>query len=123
MIGNNKSRANRSVIGIMLMICITVILASVIAAFIFGMGNFISPRYDATIIVKDVLYTNGNRGVIDTNNNGYYFDSFHSFVKGDTYHITYYIANDRRFIISEKNINDIDDSDLFKCKYIDGVCK
>jgi len=111
------------VIGVILMIIGTVIVASIIAAFILGMITFITPNYNTTITVKYVTFENGNYGIIDTNNNGYYFDSFHSFKEGNTYYIVYYVASDKRFIISETNIDDKNQSELFKCKYINGVCK
>jgi hypothetical protein len=123
MMNNNNNAKSHPAIGVMLMICITVILASIIAAAIFGMSNAITPKYNATITVKYVTITNGNHGIIDTNNNGYYFDSFHSFKEGNTYYIVYYVASNKRFIISETEIDDMNESDLFRCKYIDGVCK
>jgi hypothetical protein len=119
----NDIAKSHPAIGVMLMICITVILASIIAAAIFGMSNAITPKYNATITVKYVIYESGNYGVVDTNNNGYYFDSFHSFKEGNTYYIVYYVASDKRFIISETNMDNKDQSEMFKCKYINGVCK
>jgi|WetSurMetagenome_2_1015567.scaffolds.fasta_scaffold66737_2 hypothetical protein len=119
----DKTHIGSPVIGVILMICITVILASIIAAFILGfVGNISGSTFNATITIKEVIY-NGDFGIIDTNDNGYYFDSRFKFKEGDTYYITYYISNGKRFISSANEKDAKIKSDLFRCQYIDGVCK
>ena len=57
-----------AVIGVILMVAITVILAAVIAAFVFGMGSSIKKTYTVSFTI-DRSTANGG-GIIVTNNGG-----------------------------------------------------
>jgi flagellin-like protein len=116
------------VIGVILMIAITVIIAGVIAAVVFSMSGIFYYKYDATITVKEVITLEGINGVIDTEGNGYYWNGMTPFEPNKTYTIEYYVQEGNRYIFTR---NILDESDYketllnaFKCKTdATGVCK
>jgi flagellin-like protein len=119
------------VIGVILMVAITVILATVIAIFVFGMsGGLTSPKYTATITVKEVINIGDGIGVIDTDGNGYYWSAgFLPLVElNKKYIIEYYVQEGKRYIYKQNILDESDYNETvlnaFKCKTdAIGVCK
>jgi len=76
LVGNDENRAVSPVIGVILMVAITVILAAVIAAFVMGMGDSVDEQPRAGVSFTEqtdgvtvTLNSNGNidTGTIDIN--------------------------------------------------------
>jgi flagellin-like protein len=129
--------------GVVMMIAITVILAAVIAMFVFGMlGSLNAPKYDKTITVGKITETHaalGNglskiqNGVIDTDGNGYIINQIQwgqsiSPVVNGTYNISYYIdsTSTTRVIVKMEPISIPQDPSLAQYQCLigsDGVCK
>lgn len=116
------------VIGVILMVAITVILAAVIAAFVFGLSGSFEPRYNTTITVKEVINFERNMGVIDTDGNGYYMQWRTPPELTKTYTIEYYVKDGKRYMITYKSVgvSGFNETvlDAFNCKPDStGVCK
>ena len=119
------------VIGVILMVAITVILAAVIAAFVFGLSGSFEPRYNTTITVKEVINFERNMGVIDTDGNGYYLVNMQWRTPPEltkTYTIEYYVKDGKRYMTAYKplSVSGFNETviDAFNCKPdTTGVCK
>jgi flagellin-like protein len=118
------------VIGVIVMIAITVILAAVIAAFLFGLSENIDnnmPKFNTTITIKEIKITSWVEvGVIDTNGKGYFIRSHIDAApsSGQTYNITYYVdPNTSQRIITGMVYTGLGFIDPYLCITIDGVCK
>jgi flagellin-like protein len=131
------------VIGVVIMVAITVILAAVIAAFVFGTVGYVgTSKFDKTITVSEITETHaalGNglskiqNGVIDTDGNGYIINPVQwgqsiSPVVNGTYNISYYIdpTSTTRVIVGMESISIPQDPSLAQYQCLigsDGVCK
>jgi len=131
------------VIGVVIMVAITIILAAVVAMAVFGLvGDLNAPKFDKTITVDKITETHaalGNgfskiqNGVIDTDGNGYIISPFQwrqpiSPVVNGTYNISYYIdsTSTTRVIVKMESISIPQDPSLAQYQCIlgaDGVCK
>lgn len=124
MIIKNDNKRISPVIGIILMIAITVILASIIAAFVYGAGNILALNHKDTITVQKTMLLTDDYGVIDTYGRGFHFYPSSMFKDNETYYIIYHIrSNGERYISSAVSINQDTELYKFKCVNINGVCK
>jgi hypothetical protein len=126
------------VIGFILMIAITVVIAAVIGTLMFEVTGVYATTYTTIITVKEIVISPCGIGIIDTDNEGYYwrpnqfywrpnqFDSTPFIVNG-TYLIGYSVYEGDRFIRYKQILETPEDpilSERFKCKPdATGVCK
>jgi hypothetical protein len=90
-----SEKALNMVIGFILMVAITVLLAAVIAAFVFGMSGTLSLNNppNSTIYEKNItiIQITAFEGVISSTGEGYRFPTDGTtFTQNHNYHITYY---------------------------------
>jgi flagellin-like protein len=120
-----NDEALNPVIGVIIMVAITVILAAVIAMFVFNTNPF-TKSYPETITVKEITQVKGKEGVIDTNGNGYYWTGFskNPFIVGNTYQIQYTVLDNERYIQKYEALVKVADTEPFVCRInATGVCK
>lgn len=131
-------------IGMILMIIITVVLAAVIGAFVFGMsGNLTGsqPQFNKTITVQEITSISDtsdqsskwylrDQGVIDTDGNGYFIKR--SLIRGSgfpeingTYNISYSIdpGTKQRVIVEVTSVDNSKSINAYRCVIVDQVCK
>jgi flagellin-like protein len=129
------------VIGVVIMVAITVILAAVIGAFVFGLSGNIGTVYTKTVTVQELTTISGlkigsgepTQGIIDTDGNGYVYminplAPITDPVINGTYLIRYYIDKESKTRVLTKiessNTFPITDISRYKCVLgSDGVCK
>lgn len=122
----NDNAGVSPVIGVILMVAITVILASVIAAFVFGMSHGVidgGKYFESTITVKEVVTLEDSYGIIDTNGLGYKYRTLSSFEVNKSYKITYYVSDGKRYISNVVSNDYYKKLGAFNCIQSDGVCK
>ena len=115
------------VVGTILMIVFTIILAGVIALLIFRFSGDIAipqlsnlPTYSKTVTIQ----IETDKGFIDTEGNGYITTNSGVYLRDNTYNITYYIDSttyERRVLTGE--LNKEITQNPYRCINVGGVCK